>query len=133
MLGAPYVHDGYDEAFIRELLRGLTGLGAKCAVLTGVSFEPGTLGVMSYDARADRYFSYFREEIPVRFHGTGDVFASSMVGALMNDLSLDEALKVAVDYTFESIALTVTDPGHRWYGVNFEQALPMLLQRLAPA
>ncbi len=130
MLGIEYVGEGYDEAYIQDLLKRLTGLGTPCAVLTGVSFVKGQLGVMSYDARLNRYFSYFREQVPVSYHGTGDVYASTVLGALVSGLTLDDALKVAVDYTVECIQITFDDPNRRFYGVNFEQALPMLVRRM---
>ena len=101
MLGVDYVGEDYDEAYIRDLLKQLTGLGCKTAVLTGVSFAPGQIGAMAYDAATDTYASYFNEKLPVSFHGTGDVFASACVGALMNGKDLAGALKIAVDYTLE--------------------------------
>lgn len=40
------------------------------------------------------------------------------------------ALKIAVDYTLESIRETTKDPKANWYGVNFESAIPMLVHSL---
>lgn len=130
MLGIDYVGDQYDEAYIKDLLKQLTGLGCRTAVLTGMSFEPGKIGAMAYDSSTDTYASYFNEKLPVQFHGTGDVFASACVGALMNGKDLAGALKVAVDYTLECIRETQNDPDARWYGVNFESAIPMLVHSL---
>ncbi|MCI5689470.1 MAG: pyridoxamine kinase [Clostridiales bacterium] len=130
MLGVDYVGDQYDEAYIKDLLKQLTGLGCKTAVLTGMSFEPGKIGAMAYDSSTDTYASYFNEKLPVQFHGTGDIFASACVGALMNGKDLAGALKVAVDYTLECIRETQNDPDARWYGVNFESAIPMLVHSL---
>ena len=65
--------------------------------------------------------------MPSNFHGTGDVFASAGVGALMNGKDLTGALKIAVDYTLECIRETQKDPEARWYGVSFEAAIPMLV------
>lgn len=130
MLGIDYVGDQYDEAYIKDLLKQLTGLGCRTAVLTGMSFEPGKIGAMAYDSSTDTYASYFNEKLPVQFHGTGDVFASACVGALMNGKDLAGALKVAVDYTLECIRETQNDPDARWYGVNFESAIPMLIHSL---
>ena len=98
MLNMPY-KEKYDEGYIKDMLKGVCGLGAKVAVLTGVSFEENKLGVMSYNNETGEYFSYYRERIPVNFHGTGDVFASALLGALMNNKTVGDALKVAVDYT----------------------------------
>lgn len=130
MLGIPYCDSGYDKAYVEEVLRKLTALGTRHAVLTGVSFEPNKVGVMAYDSQNNRFFEYYNERINQSYHGTGDVFASTCVGALMNGKSLETALQIAADYTAESIRQTERDPRHNWYGVNFETATPYLLDRL---
>ena len=130
MLGIPYVSEGYDEEYVKDVLRKLCAMGAKKAALTGVSLDAHKTGVMAYDSETDEFFSYYHDRIPVQYHGTGDVFASACVGALSRGKSLEEALVIAADYTYESIRLTEAEPGHNWYGVNFEQAVPMLLKSL---
>lgn len=129
MLGIPYPTE-YDEEYIRRLLKQLTGLGAKRAALTGISFDPTKLGFYAYDSTTDTYFCYYNDKMPVAYHGTGDIFASATLGALMRDHSFDSALSVAVDYTLECIKLTMADDNRRSYGVNFEQALPYYIERL---
>ena len=111
-------------------MKKLVDLGAKCAVLTGVSFEKGKVGLMGYDSVKDEFFSYFHKRLDVSFHGTGDVFASTAVGALVRGKTLAEALQIAADFTVESIALTIADPEHENYGVRFERAIPKLLKTL---
>ncbi|MBO5022748.1 MAG: pyridoxamine kinase [Clostridia bacterium] len=130
MLGIPYVDCGYDETYIRDVLKKLTDLGCKTAVLTGVSFEAGKLGVMSYNSETGEYFSYFRERIPESFHGTGDVYASTFLGALMRGRSVEDALMIATDFTVESIKATINNTPDRKYGVNFEEAVPYLVSRM---
>ena len=129
MLGAEY-KEQYDERYIRELLLALTDMGAKTAAITGVTLEDGKIGAMSYDRATGEFFSYFNTLLPVRFHGTGDIFSSTVVGAMMGGRSVNEALAVAVDYTLECIRLTLEEENHSWYGVNFEQAIPYLIDRL---
>ena len=131
MLGTEYKEDGeYDEAYIKDILIKLTDLGAKTAILTGVSFESDKLGAMGYDSEKKEFFSYFNQKIPAKYHGTGDVFSSTLVGALVNGKDLKKAIEIAADYTRESILLTEADPEKPWYGVNFEQAIPYLLKKL---
>lgn len=130
MLGKEYPGDQYDEKYIRELLKRLCGLGCPIAVLTGVSFEKTRYGVAAYDSVKDEYSTYFNEHLPVSFHGTGDVFSSALFAALISGQKLETALKTAVDYTVESIKLTIASPGHNWYGVDFESALPQFLKLL---
>ena len=130
MLHTPYVEKGYSEEYIKDLLRKLTDLGCNKAVLTGVSFEEDKLGVYTYDKTTGEYFSYFREKLPVSFHGTGDIFSSSLCGALAMGKTIEEALMIAVDYTVESIKITMDNPEHNWYGVEFEKAIPYLINRI---
>ena len=129
LTGLPYRTE-YDESYIREMLQALAKLGPWYVALTGVSFEKGRLGVMYYDQKEDTYGSYFAEHLPASFHGTGDVFASTCVGALMRGLPLGEALALAADYTVECIRLTLASPEAKWYGVEFESAIPYLVKRL---
>ena len=130
LTGLPYRTE-YDEGYIREMLQALAKLGPRYVALTGVSFEQGRLGVMYYDREKDEYGSYFAEHLPASFHGTGDVFASACVGGLMRGLSLGEALALAADYTVECIRLTLASPEAKWYGVEFESAIPYLVKRLS--
>ena len=129
MLGIPYA-ETYDEEYVRDVLRRLTALGCPTAAITGISFEEGKIGVYYYDSRCDKYFYYCNEKLPVSYHGTGDIFASATLGGLMRGLTPEEALTLAVDFTLECMRLTVADPDSRFYGVNFEEALPMYISRI---
>ncbi len=120
----------YTEEEIKELLIELSNLGPNKVVLTGVSFKENELGVMSYDKQTNQFFTYFREKINVKYHGTGDVFASTLVGALVNEKSLEEALKIAVDYVWETINDTYIEKKEDAYGVNFENKIPYLINRI---
>ena len=129
MLGIPYRED-YDEPYIKEVLKKLTDLGAVRAALTGISLEEDKIGAYSYDSATGEYVYYSNEKLPVAYHGTGDVFASATLGAIMQGHTAESALTVAVDYTLECIRLTMADPDRRFYGVNFEEALPYYIERL---
>ena len=129
LLDKPY-REEYDRAYIMDLLTGLLNRGAKVAALTGVSFEEGKLGVVSLDGGTGVFSEYYTDHLPASFHGTGDIYSSAAVGALMNGMSVPDALALAADYTAECIRLTLKEPDHSWYGVNFEQAVPYLLERL---
>jgi len=131
MLRLPYVESGYDLAYITELLRKLVALGPKVAVLTGVSFEPGKLGVVGLDSVAGKFFSYFRDELPGRYHGTGDVFASAAVSGLTRGMTLSQSFQLAADFVVEAIQATLANPNSRRYGVDFEKALPSFVARFA--
>ncbi|NLP35701.1 MAG: pyridoxamine kinase [Clostridiales bacterium] len=129
MTGMEY-KESYDETYIKEMMQKLAGLGANISILSGVSFEEGTLGVMGYDRENDEYYYYKHKKIDASFHGTGDIFASTIVGAIANGMTWKEAIPIAADYTAHCIQLTLDDKNGRWYGVNFEEGIPYLLKRM---
>ncbi len=129
MTGREY-RDIYDESYVKDMLKALAELGSRVCVLTGISLTEDKMGIMGYDREKDVFFNYYNKRYPMVCHGTGDIYASVCVGALMNGKSVEDSFAIAVDYTAETIRLTAEDPQHRTYGVNFEAAIPYLLQRL---
>lgn len=118
----------YDESYIQTLVEKLVALGAKTVVLTGVSYEPKKTGVVVYENGKSYY--YVHEKIAKGSHGTGDIYASAFVGALMNDKSVCDAARIAADYTVKCIINTQGDADH-WYGAKFEPVLRDLIDMLA--
>ncbi len=130
MLGIPYRPSGYDENYIRDILKRLAALGAKKVVVKGVEFNNGRIGIMSYDSASGSFSNYFHEKLPTSFHGTGDIFASVCVGALMRGWTLEKSYALAADYVVEAIKATVSHKDYNWYGVDFETVVPYLVKRL---
>ena len=67
LLDEKYVGEGYDEEYIKNLLVRLSALGSKIVVLTGVSFDDNSQGVMSYNRETGEFSSYFSDNIPGYF------------------------------------------------------------------
>lgn len=128
LTGMPY-KTVYDRTYIREMLERLLNLGCGTAVLTGVSFEPGMLGVASLD-REGKESVYFTKWCSQSYHGTGDIFASTVTGGLMRGLDLGDALKIAADYVVACIEATAASENPRWYGAEFEKVIPDLCRML---
>lgn len=126
MTGLEY-KETYDEAYIRTLLSALADIGISTVILTGVSYEEGTTGIVISDN--GKYSYYAHEKYGKRLPGTGDVFASVFVGAYMRGHSLYDAAKIAGDYVLKCIKLTSEDSDH-WYGVKFEPLLGELIAAL---
>ncbi len=126
LLGRDAVLEGYGKDFIEELSGELyNGLNVKCVILTGVSFSENELGAAIYDGSKMTYV--FNERIPRMSHGTGDIFASAFTGAILRGNSAERAVKVAANLVCNSILATA--PEHA-YGVNFELAIPQLIEDL---
>lgn len=121
----------YTEQEIKELLLELASLGPKQVILTGISFKNNELGVMSYNKETNEFFTYFREKIPVKYHGTGDIFASTLVGAILNENTVEKSLEIAVDYVWETIDETYKKKKEDAYGVEFESKIPYLVKKIS--
>ena len=123
MTGLTY-KESYDEAYISELLRAIPG---QSVVLTGVSYSPDTTGIAIREGEWTGYYPHAR--VGKNYHGTGDMFAACFVGCLMQAKTMEEAVKIAGEFTLRSIRATFENPAH-WYGVKFETALPWLMKEL---
>ena len=130
ILKKEYIAQGYNEDYIKDMLIGLCKLGAKEAVITGVSFEDKKIGVMGYNSETKEFYSYFKNKIEKIFHGTGDVFASCYCGCAVRGFSSRKSIETAVEFTNKSIEETLNEENPIWYGVNFEKALPFLINNL---
>ena len=109
MLDKPYIANGYDEEYVKDILISLTSLGCKKAVLTGIGFESDKLGCYGYDSESGEFFYDYNEKKSQSFHGTGDIFASVCFSNLMGGSSLCEASALAADFVCDSIDATVND------------------------
>jgi pyridoxine kinase len=123
MLDCEYKDGPMTKAELHDLLYALAGLGAKQVVLTGVHFGDDDLGAACYDSLTGRIDYIMSERIEGMYHGTGDVFGSFLMGALMRGRNLADATRVAVDYTCAAIRLTASDGTGPRMGVRFESVL----------
>jgi pyridoxine kinase len=117
----------YDQEYINTLIERLIALGSKNIILTGVSYQPGKTGVVVY---VNNEYSYYEhDQIAGGCHGTGDIYSSAFVGALMNGFTPYDSAKIAADYVMECIVETQKAANH-WYGARFEPALHKLINMI---
>ncbi|MDR2383585.1 MAG: pyridoxamine kinase [Prevotellaceae bacterium] len=123
LLNEPYHESPHTQEEIEHILHALSALGPKYVIVTGVSYDGIHLGSASYDANTGE-FSYTGEtRIEPMYHGTGDVFASAVVAALLRGRTLAQANDIAVRFTVASIARTKEAATDNRFGVNFEAGL----------
>ncbi|MDR0995203.1 MAG: pyridoxamine kinase [Tannerella sp.] len=130
LLEEPYKDGPYTKAYIEGLMKRLSGIGPKKIVLTGVFFDEAALGSATYDAQTGIVDYALVDKIPGYYHGTGDVFASALLGALLNGFSLGASAAIAVRFTQGSIARTYKEGTDLRFGVDFEHGFPDLLRDL---
>ena len=130
LLDKPYKEDGYTKEQIEDILKELSDLGPEKVVLTGVSFKSSRLGCAVYDRQENSAQFVLDEKIEGMFHGTGDVFASSLMAGLMNELPVVDAVRLAESFTAGAIRRTCAEGGETRYGVNFEEGLAEFSQNV---
>ena len=113
------------------LADSLSAVGAKKAVLTGVPFCGDRIGIFSRDYAATASSAYHTPRAEGMLHGTGDVFASALIGLLLGGMPFSAAAAAAADFTADCIERTLCAPDRRWYGIRFEPELPRLAERLS--
>ena len=130
LLKQPYQHGPYTRDYIEKIVRGLSDMGPEKVVLTGVYFDNEKLGAACYDRAEDKVEYAFSEKVPGQIHGTGDIFGSFCLAALLNGKSLLDSTQFAVDLTTDCILRTVARETNRREGVDFEGVLPEMMKRL---
>lgn len=129
LTGIPYTTH-YTESYVQELLSHLKDICPNTTILTGASYDTDTTGVIVYNNNHSEYYRH--ERLPVGCHGTGDVYSSVFVGALLRGATVYDAAKTAADFVVACIKATANDDAHK-YGVKFEPLLPLLIDKLSLA
>jgi len=130
MLDIDYKDGPYDEAYIKDILVRLCDLGPGKAVLTGVNFDNDHLGAAVYDAKTGTMGYASSDKIEGYYHGTGDVFGSALLSALLNGFDLQQSARIAVNFTTSAIRRTKEAGTDLRFGVDFERALPGFMKDL---
>ena len=131
LLGEEYRPGPYTREYVEGLLTRLAEATAtRQIVLTGVYFDDRELGAATFDAETGEIAYILGKNVPGLYHGTGDVFGSALVGAMVRGLPLSEAVRAAVDFTVAAICTTAKAGTDIRYGVNFEANLPVYMRAL---
>ena len=118
-----------DEEGLRAWLERLSLDGRRSVVLTGVSLRPGAIGAGCFDRATGRIrFAMARQE-PAQFPGTGDLFASVVLGAMLRGEPLETAAQRAAEFVQRCAAHTLALGTPVLEGVQFEPLLGELMQR----
>ena len=129
LLGVPYEALALDsEDDCRRWARALSRNGTRSVVLTGVSLAEEAIGAACYDRERDETTFVQVRRVAERFHGTGDLFASVLTGALCRGKHLHDAAQLAADFVSRVAAHTAAQEHIKREGVDFEPLLWQLGQ-----
>ena len=119
----------HSESALRRLAEELSLGGRRSVALTGAGLSPGQTGAMCFDARTGETAAVQAEFVAHPLHGTGDVFASVLTGALMRGDSLRDGAALAVEFIHECAVRTIAQGLPLREGVDFEPLLGRLVPR----
>lgn len=117
----------YSADHIKELLIKLRSLGTPRIVITGIESEDGQIGCAVYDSFTRRANMFFTPKAEGRFPGAGDVFAASLVSAVMNGKEFTDAVQLAMTFTCDCVEKTAPSDEPRGFGLQFEPQIHKLI------
>lgn len=125
LLNADYDPAPSQEKLLRWL-EALSGDGQRSVILTGVSTGAGTIGAAVFDRASGTIAFPQAEMVPCQFAGTGDIFASVVMGDLLNGKTIFVAAQRAVDFASTVARTTLAQGGDPIEGAYFEPLLGLL-------
>lgn len=106
-----------------RIVAALVAKGAKHVVLKGIQRE-GENVIRNFVGGIDcETHELSNEYLPYMLHGTGDVYASCLLAAIMAGRTLDQAVRFAGDFTHDAMIVSAKQPNFQERGVSFELLL----------
>lgn len=109
-----------DEA--KRMIDALLARGAKNVVLKGIQRGNGVIRNFVAGVDTDIYEAS-NEYLPYMLHGTGDVYCSSLLAAIMAGKTLESAVDFAGKITHDAMIVSAHQPNFEARGVSFEPLL----------
>lgn len=128
LLGEEYKDGPYSANEISDMVRRLGEINHKKVVMTGVFTDEKKIGAACYDYEQDWYHSHSDSKMPGIYYGTGDVYMSTLIGALMNGHTLSKAMDIACTFVVDCIKRNIAEKSDYRYGVDFENGIGTLLK-----
>lgn len=129
LLGEPYQKLVLNINIIKKWLTRLSEIGPSTVIITGIPVGDGKIMNAGYDKNTNRFYQDYCDYIPVSFPGTGDIYASVMLGFLLQNEPIHIAMKYASEFVSLAINATINADTPTREGVLLEKVLPWLSHR----
>lgn len=127
LTGVAYEGQDVSLDFVRKTIDALLQKGAKNVVLKGVVHGDGL--IRNYVAGQDVELAEVSGVLlPYMLHGTGDLYASALLAALMAGNSLLQSVEFASKLVRDAMRVTSEQPDYEVRGVSFETVLGEITQ-----
>ena len=121
-IGDDWAGEDISDAEAQRLVGGLLAKGTKTVVLKGIQRGDGQIRnfVGSQDGT---FLEVHNELLPYMLHGTGDLYCSCLLAAIMAGRTLAEAVAFAGDLVHDAMGVSAAQPHFQERGVSFEPLL----------
>ena len=126
LLGEEYTGAPLRQQESRQLLSRLAGKGPRYVVITGADMADDHIANLGYDREQGQYWRIDCNYVPASYPGTGDIFASVLVGGLLGGDSLPMAMERATRFLEVAVRTTFSYGSDTRYGVMLESCLSWL-------
>ena len=130
LTGIPYEGQDVPREYVGRIMDALLGMGAKNVILKGIVHDDGL--IRNYVAGQDVDFEEISGPLqPFMLHGTGDLYASTLLAAIMAGKNLHDAVAFAGMFVFDAMSITPAQPDYELRGISFESRLGKIAALLA--
>ena len=121
-IGEEWAGANIDDEEAHRSLNALLDHGAKYVVLKGIQRDEGVIRNFVGGKDMD-IVELSNEFLPYLLHGTGDLYASALLAAVMVGKNLADAVEFAGNITHDAMIVSSKQPDFQERGVNFESLL----------
>ncbi len=126
LLGEQYPKNAVSLDLIKKWLVRLSEMGAGIVVITSVMLEDGNMSTVGYNKADGSFWRLNSKIVPAHYSGTGDMFASVLIGSILKGDDLAVAMNRAGDFTEHSVRVTYRCKKPWTDGLMFESELGRL-------
>jgi pyridoxine kinase len=126
LLGEEYPSAPLRNSEAKSWLVRLSKQGAKIVVITSVHLADGGMSTIGYDKENNSFWKIKNDYVPAHYSGTGDVFASVLIGGILKGDSLPIAMNRATAFTELTVKTTYSYQTPWTEGLMLESQLPWL-------
>lgn len=123
ILGEEWQGTDIPDSEAHRIVNALLAKGAKHVVLKGIQREGEDCIRNFVGGEGMEIVEVSNAYLPYMLHGTGDVYASCLLAAIMAGRTLEEAVAFAGNFVHDAMLVSAEQPNFRERGVSFEPLL----------
>ncbi|MBP3194169.1 MAG: bifunctional hydroxymethylpyrimidine kinase/phosphomethylpyrimidine kinase [Cardiobacteriaceae bacterium] len=120
-IGDEWAGANISDSEAERIVKALLALGAKTVILKGINRDDGV--IRNFIGSGDEVLEVNNEFLPYMLHGTGDLYASALLAAVMAGKTILQATEFAGNLTKDAMIVSSYQPDYKNRGVSFEPLL----------